>query len=202
MEKDQRDEAIRQIKLRMAKEAGRMFEKYDTPESMHQILLEILNHALTDQILPPELCDRINYPAGKYFDNPEPRDMPHHLTAFYNYAYQKAMRFRDQDSKLPPLPDRPHGQLPHEGLQRLAKWFGDQARPPLGKIAILIYEKLITLPEYQAMDIQEISNYLDDILDEVPPDNDTLRKRHLPQLEPYGLDHKKRIGYRILKNFL
>ena len=68
-------------------------------------------------------------------------------------------------------------------------------RPPVGEIAGLIYEKLKTLPEHKAMHIQEISNYLDDILDEVPPDNDTLRKRHISQLEPYGLEHKKRIGY-------
>ena len=59
----------------------------------------------------------------------------------------------------------------------------------------MIYEKLKTLPEHKAMQIQEISNYLDEILDEVPPDNDTIRKRHLPQLEPYGIEHIKRIGY-------
>jgi hypothetical protein len=69
-------------------------------------------------------------------------------------------------------------------------------KPPLGEIAGLIYEKLQTLPEHKAMTVPEISEWL--VKEKrIILDDTTIRTKHLPQLEPYGLYRKKRIGYCI-----
>lgn len=82
-------------------------------------------------------------------------------------------------------------------LKEAAKGFREKAhRPALGEVAGWIYEKLKSLPEHQAMILPQIADWLanekNHILDE-----DTIRKNHLKQLKPYGLQHKKRIGYYI-----
>jgi len=67
-------------------------------------------------------------------------------------------------------------------------------KPPLGEIATLIYEKLKTLPEHKAMNLPQIAQWLND-KHEINIDENTIRTNHIPQLQPYGLYHKKRIGY-------
>lgn len=67
-------------------------------------------------------------------------------------------------------------------------------KPPLGEIAGLIYEKLKSLPEHKAMTLPKISEWLA-VDKKIIVDETTIRTKHLPQLDPYGLYHKKRIGY-------
>lgn len=67
-------------------------------------------------------------------------------------------------------------------------------KPPLGEIAALIYEKLKNLPEHNAMNLPMIAQWLNDE-HEINIDESTIRTNHIPQLQPYGLYHKKRIGY-------
>ena len=67
-------------------------------------------------------------------------------------------------------------------------------KQPLGEIATLIYEKLKTLPEHKAMNLPMIAQWLNDE-HEINIDESTIRTNHIPQLQPYGLYHKKRIGY-------
>lgn len=67
-------------------------------------------------------------------------------------------------------------------------------KPPLGEIATLIYEKLKTLPEHKAMTLPVIAQWLNDE-HRINLDDTTIRTNHMPQLKPYGLYHKKRIGY-------
>lgn len=69
-------------------------------------------------------------------------------------------------------------------------------KPPLGEIAGLIYEKLKSLPEHKAMTLREIADWLSETNESGKAyDETTIRTKHLPQLKPYGLRHKKRIGY-------
>ena len=69
-----------------------------------------------------------------------------------------------------------------------------KSRPPLGDVAKLIYQKLKSLPETDAMTTPQIADWLAEshkiLLDEA-----TIRTNHLKQLESYGLFHIKRIGY-------
>lgn len=68
-------------------------------------------------------------------------------------------------------------------------------KPPLGKVATLLYEKLKSLPEHKAMNTPELSQWLADEHKHLM-DDATLRN-HLKQLEPYGIQNKTRIGYYI-----
>jgi len=69
---------------------------------------------------------------------------------------------------------------------------------PLGETAELIYKKLLSLPEHKGMIAREICDWLGRehriILSE-----STIYKEYKPQLEPYGLMHKKRVGFYIRK---
>jgi hypothetical protein len=72
-------------------------------------------------------------------------------------------------------------------------------RRKLGKTASLIYEKLLTLPEHKAMLLPEIVQWLWDE-HEINLTDSTIHQKHLNQLEPWGLQHDRRIGYSIDQN--
>jgi hypothetical protein len=71
-----------------------------------------------------------------------------------------------------------------------------EKRLPLGKNASLVYELLKELPEHRAMTGSEICDALMNA-HSVSLDESTFRKTVVPALMPYGIEHIKRIGYRI-----
>lgn len=68
--------------------------------------------------------------------------------------------------------------------------------PALGHKARLVYEFLLTRPPHEAVPAKTI---LDHLMNRhtVNLSEGTLRSRTLPALEPYGLEHMNRRGYRI-----
>ncbi|MEN6384377.1 MAG: hypothetical protein ABFD79_04190 [Phycisphaerales bacterium] len=72
-----------------------------------------------------------------------------------------------------------------ENLQRKAL-LRNHTRLPVGDIAQKIYDILKVLPEMQGLTSEGISDELMRI-HKINLDASTIRKRHLPQLEPYGL---------------
>lgn len=70
----------------------------------------------------------------------------------------------------------------------------DAPKEPVGKVAGLILERLQQLPTHRAMNTSELLDWLAEAPREIIIDESTLRK-HLRQLEPYGLVHKARIGF-------
>jgi len=71
-----------------------------------------------------------------------------------------------------------------------------KTKPMLSKNASLVYELLLGLPVHRGMTGTEICNAL--MNDQhVNMDESTLRKNIVPALEPYGIEHVPRIGYRI-----
>jgi len=69
-------------------------------------------------------------------------------------------------------------------------------KPKLGDTAALIYENLLTLPEHRAMKLPDIVTWLWDE-HQINLTDSTVHQKHLKQLEPWGLQHDKRIGYSI-----
>lgn len=74
-------------------------------------------------------------------------------------------------------------------------------KPPMGATATLIYEKLLQLPKHRGMDTNALLDWLSDAKaankesrETIIIDDGTLRK-HLRQIEPYGLQNKPRVGY-------
>jgi hypothetical protein len=74
-------------------------------------------------------------------------------------------------------------------------------KPPMGATATLIYEKLLQLPKHRGMDTNALLDWLSDAKaankesrETIIIDDGTLRK-HLKQIEPYGLQNKPRVGY-------
>ncbi|HEX4796173.1 MAG TPA: hypothetical protein VH370_20455, partial [Humisphaera sp.] len=66
---------------------------------------------------------------------------------------------------------------------------------PIGKNARLLYEKLLSLPQHQAMITSEILDWF--MSQKIIISEDVLRKEILPQLNLYGIKNKPRIGYFI-----
>ena len=83
---------------------------------------------------------------------------------------------------------------PQENKMEIAK-----NRPKLGKTASFIYEKLLTLPEHRAMQLPEIVVWLWEE-HKINLTDSTVHQKHLKKLEPWGLQHDKRIGYSIIQN--
>jgi len=73
-------------------------------------------------------------------------------------------------------------------------------RRKLGKIASLIYEKLCSLPEHKAMQLPEIVIWLYESSNYEINLAESNIYNYLKQLEPWGLQHDKRIGYSINKH--
>lgn len=69
-------------------------------------------------------------------------------------------------------------------------------KQPLGRLASLIYEKLITLPEHKAMTLPAILDWLSKEHRELPSE-DTFHKRIKPELDAYGLQSRPKVGYFI-----
>jgi len=72
-------------------------------------------------------------------------------------------------------------------------------RKKLGKTASLIYEKLLTLPEHRAMLLPEITQWLWEE-HQINLADSTVHQKHLKPLEPWGLQHDKRIGFSIIQD--
>ena len=68
--------------------------------------------------------------------------------------------------------------------------------PPLSKHASAIYEMLCELPGHRAMLGREIIDAIYKKLN-ILIDESTLTGRLIPELKPYGVENKHRIGYRI-----
>jgi hypothetical protein len=68
-------------------------------------------------------------------------------------------------------------------------------REPLGRLASLIFEQLLTLEEHKAMTGPKILEWLARKRHNVSPDR--LNKEILPTLKPYGLKNKRQNGYYI-----
>jgi hypothetical protein len=86
-------------------------------------------------------------------------------------------------------------------IEELRRWADElqkpkpKPRPKLGPIPSLIYEKLLTLPEHEAMPLPKITEWL--WTEHQHNLSDANVYSHVMKLEPWGLQHDKRIGYSI-----
>jgi hypothetical protein len=95
-------------------------------------------------------------------------------------------------------PDPINGR-PFSMVADAIKQVGSETKPergPLGKLAGLLYEHLLTLPEHKAMDGPAILDWFLDEHKEIVS-HDTLYKELCPALRSYGLKNRPRIGYYI-----
>lgn len=68
-------------------------------------------------------------------------------------------------------------------------------RKPLARRPRLVYEKLMSLQEYEAMDTPELLDWLSK--KKIDIDEKTLRVTYLDPLKPWGLDNAPKVGYFI-----
>ena len=76
--------------------------------------------------------------------------------------------------------------------------YGDEVKSKLGETASLIYEKLLTLPEHNAINLTQITLWLWE--EHKINISDSAVYQHLDKLKTYGLQHDRRIGYSIKQN--
>jgi len=125
-------------------------------------------------------------------------------------AYQELKELSQQP---PTAPGDPRNALTAAGLRktldRLAQSFA-LAPPPattaeavpadlpiLSEKASAVLEILLALPSYRGMTGRQILLALDRLEPPIHIDQTTLTKRVIPELKPYGIENKPKIGYRI-----
>lgn len=176
---------------------------------------------------PPELCwqsrPKVHLPPLPPHDGEmEPREKETALAAIHDYTVKGERKIADglklthyQDligiESPVPLDNKYEGlvkQIPANNEHYLWAWLDDvekdlQAQaaadadlPALSANASLVYELLLALPGHRAMTGPAIVKTIFD-QQRVNLDESTLRKSIVPALEPYGLEHSPKIGYRI-----
>ncbi|MCE5185405.1 MAG: hypothetical protein LLF76_04700 [Planctomycetaceae bacterium] len=117
-----------------------------------------------------------------------------HLEAFSSWTEKDVKGLAGGDNCKFYADNRFIAVLENAGKHSKSEATEKDCRPPLGDIAQLIYEKLKSLPEHQAMTCPKIGEWLAQD-HKIILDDSTIRKNHLNRLKPYGLFHAKRIGY-------